>query len=628
MSASNDRRLGLDRPIVRRDFLNGLALAVGAPLLDRTVLAALAASEFAPEKDPSYYPPALTGLRGSHPGSFEAAHELRDRGDFDPALAQDTGESYDLVVVGGGISGLAAAFFYRKQAGAGARILVLDNHDDFGGHAKRNEFRHDGRLLIGYGGTQSIDGPAGYSAEAAGLLRDVGIDVQRFYTAFDQGLYSSLSLTRGVFFDKETFGADALVAGAGTLPWPEFLAKAPLSQQARRDVARVYDESVDYLPGLAAEQKKSKLDRMSYLAYLSEVVKVHADALPFFANLGTEFWAFGADAVSALEYWRYGYPGFAGLGLEGAEREEPYIFHFPDGNASVARLLVRALVPRALPGSTMEDAVTAKLDYARLDVEDEPVRIRLNSTAVNVRHDGGQGQGVVVSYVRGGKPCKVRGRSCVLACYNSIVPMLCPELPEAQKQALRYATRAPLVYTNVLLRDWTAFQKLGVHRVYAPGGYHVEFTLDFPVSLGGYACPRTPAEPMVVHMVRAPITPGLPVREQSKAGRWELLSTTFETFERRIRDQLDRALSGGGFDPARDIEAITVNRWPHGYAYEPNSLFDPEWAEGEEPWVLGRKPFGSIAIANSDAGASAYTNVAIDQAFRAVREVASSRTGA
>jgi spermidine dehydrogenase len=187
----------------------------------------------------------------------------------------------------------------------------------------------------------------------------------------------------------------------------------------------------------------------------------------------------------------------------------------------------------------MEDAVTAKLDYARLDVEDEPVRIRLNSTAVNVRHDGGQGQGVVVSYVRGGKPCKVRGRSCVLACYNSIVPMLCPELPEAQKQALRYATRAPLVYTNVLLRDWTAFQKLGVHRVYAPGGYHVEFTLDFPVSLGGYACPRTPAEPMVVHMVRAPITPGLPVREQSKAGRWELLSTTFETFERRIRDQLD-----------------------------------------------------------------------------------------
>jgi spermidine dehydrogenase len=217
-------------------------------------------------------------------------------------------------VVGGGISGLAAAFFYRKQAGAGARILVLDNHDDFGGHAKRNEFRHDGRLLIGYGGTQSIDGPAGYSAEAAGLLRDVGIDVQRFLHGVRPGLYSSLSLTRGVFFDKETFGADALVAGAGTLPWPEFLAKAPLSQQARRDVARVYDESVDYLPGLAAEQKKSKLDRMSYLAYLSEVVKVHADALPFFANLGTEFWAFGADAVSALEYWRYGYPGFAGLG--------------------------------------------------------------------------------------------------------------------------------------------------------------------------------------------------------------------------------------------------------------------------------------------------------------------------
>jgi spermidine dehydrogenase len=229
--------------------------------------------------------------------------------------------------------------------------------------------------------------------------------------------------------------------------------------------------------------------------------------------------------------------------------------------------------------------------------------------------------------VRAGKAYRVKGRSCVLACYNSLIPLLCPELPEGQKQALGYATRTPLVYTNVLLRHWGAFQKLGVHRVYAPGGYHVDFALDFPVSLGSYRCPVTPAEPMLVHMVRVPTAPGLPVREQSRAGRWDLLSTSFETFERRIRDQLGRALAGGGFDPASDIEAITVNRWPHGYAYEPNSLFDPEWAEDERPWVLGRRPFGAIAIANSDAGASAYTNVAIDQAFRAVQEIAGSGAG-
>ncbi len=593
-------------------------------MLDGGPLAALLAAEFAPEKDRGYYPPARTGLRGSHAGSFEGAHEVRDRGGFDAALATDTGERYDLVVVGGGISGLAAAFFFRARHGSRARILILDNHDDLGGHAKRNEFRHGDRLLIGYGGTQSIDGPSGYSPQAAGLLRDLGIETQRFHAAFDHKLYASLGLTRGVFFDKETFGEDRLQAGAGTLPWPEFLAQAPLAEAARRDIARAYDAPVDPWPDLTSDQKKTRLRKVSYLAYLADVVKLHPDALAFFRHQGLGFWGVSSDAVPALDYWESGYPGFKGLGLPGATgRQEPYIFHFPDGNASVARLLTRALVPRALPGKTMEDVVTARLDYAELDAAEHPVRIRLNSTAVNVRHEGrpDSGEGVFVSYLRGGRAYKVSGRTCVLACYNSFIPHLCPELPEAQKQALRYATRSAMVYTNVLVRNWVAFHKLGVDRVHTPGGYHSDFSLDFPVSLGGYRCPRTPEEPMVVHMVRVPTTPGLPVREQCRAARYELLATPFETFERRIRDQLGRALAGGGFDPARDIEAITVNRWPHGYAYEPNSLVDPDWADDERPWVQGRRRFGSIAIANSDAGASAYTNVAIDQAFRAVEEL-------
>jgi spermidine dehydrogenase len=308
------------------------------------------------------------------------------------------------------------------------------------------------------------------------------------------------------------------------------------------------------------------------------------------------------------------------------QEEEPYIFHFPDGNASVARLLVRALLPDAMPGRTMEDVVTAKADYTRLDRADRNVRIRLNSTVVSAKHlgDPGSARLVEVIYVLGGKAHTVRAAACVMACYNCMVPYLCPEMPETQKAALAYAVKEPLVYTNVQLRNWTAFQKLGTNAIYAPGSYFSDITLDFPVSLGDYEFPAAPQEPCVIHMLRTPCEPGLTAKEQYRAGRWELYSTPFATFEQNVRDQLGRMLAGGGFDPRSDIEAITVNRWPHGYAYEYNPLFEPlDRPEAERPCVVGRQPFGRIAIANSDSDGRAYTNVAIDQGWRAVNEIAS-----
>jgi spermidine dehydrogenase len=229
--------------------------------------------------------------------------------------------------------------------------------------------------------------------------------------------------------------------------------------------------------------------------------------------------------------------------------------------------------------------------------------------------------------MRGRKLQTVQAKACVLACYNGMIPYLCPDLPDKQKEALAYLVKAPLVYTHVAIRNWTSFQKLGVHQISAPASYHNYVALDFPVSLGGYEFPKNPEEPMVLFMLRTPCQPGLPQRDQHRAGRYELMQTSFATFERKIRDQLGRMLAGGGFDPARDIDAITVNRWAHGYAYGYNSLFDPDWKEGEQPWVLGRKPFGKIAIANSDAGASAYTDAAIDQAYRAVQELTGKAKG-
>jgi len=634
MSNGKDRRLGMHCPITRRDFLNGVAVGAGGLVAADPMLAALLGDEPAAEKKPSYYPPALTGMRGNHDGTFTYAHQLRDGKRWDSLGAADkTGETYDLVVVGGGISGLAAAYFYRKSAGKSARILILDNHDDFGGHAKRNEFRAGGRTLLSYGGTQSIESPGKYSEVAKGLLAEVGIQTERFYKAYDQKLYSSLGTA--AFFDKETFGADRLVTGMNAKPWLEFLAQAPLSEAVRRDIARVYTEKVDYMPGLSQDEKLAKLGKISYADYLVKYCKLMPEALPFFQTFTHDLFCVGIDAVSARacyeagdDYGSFTYAGFDGLGLPEGEKEEPYIFHFPDGNASVARLLVRALIPEAMPGQTMEDVVTARADYSKLDGASSGVRIRLNSTVVHVQHVKGAkaSKDVEIAYARDGKLVTVQAQKCVLACYNGMIPYICPELPEKQKEALSYLVKAPLVYTHVALRNWTAFHKLGVHHIVAPAGYHTYTALDFPVSLGTYKFPSDPQEPVVLFMLRTPCKPGLAPRDQHRAGRIELLQTPFATFERNIRDQLARMLGGAGFDAARDIEGLTVNRWAHGYAFTPNPLFDPDWKEEEKPWVIGRKRFGNIAIANSDAGADAYTNVAIDQAHRAVAELAESRS--
>ena len=624
MSKSYDHDLGMDQPITRRDFLNGVSIAVGGSLLGTSWLAGCSSLEFAPEKEADYYPPALAGMRGSHEGSFEVAHGLRDKAAMSFGSVTDTGEIYDLVVVGGGISGLAAAYFFRKAAGQRAKILVLDNHDDFGGHAKRNEFQSGGLLRIGTGGSHSIEDPSDYSPEASSLLRELAIDVERFYTAYDQKFYQSFGLGQGVFFDKEAFGTDRLAVGEGTLPWAEFLAKTPLPEPARKDIARLYDATIDYMPNLTEEQKKARLERISYRDFLMDVANIHKDAIPFFQGRTLGYWALGIDAISAWVCEEMGLPGFQGMGLKSEPaRSEPFIFHFPDGNASIARLLVRSLIPEAVPGNTMEDVVTSRVDYGCLDKIRGSVKIRLNSTVVHVQHDGlpNSAKEVMVTYIRGGKPHRVRGKFCVLACFNLMAPYICPELPDPQKEALSYAVRSPLVATNVLIRDWTSFHELGIQHVHCPGGYHSEVRLDAPVNLGQYHHSRSPEDPIVLHLYRVPVSPGLPSREQHKIGQWDLFSTSFETFEWNIRDQLGRILSAGGFDPARDIDAITVNRWPHGYAYEHNLLFDPDWSEEELPWVIGRKPFGRISIANSDAGGDAEADAAIDQAYRAVKEI-------
>jgi spermidine dehydrogenase len=655
----------MTREISRRDFLDGTALAIGAALplmaqekrvppppgpgLDASTQPPLLARGIT-EQNPQYYPPALTGMRGSHPGSFEVAHQLRNRPQWDLSGAIRDREIYDLVVVGGGISGLAAAYFFIKNAGRNVRVLVLDNHDDFGGHAKRNEFEYNGHLLVLNGGTVNIEAPENYNAPSRQLLRDVGIDLDRYIAANAQNrrLYGSLGLGLGHFFDKETWGGeDRLVKGgasdAGGAYTAEFLAKTPLSAQAQKDTLRIFDAAQpDYMPGLSSAEKKLRLAKISYEDFLLNHAKVDKQVLWFVQGLAKSFFQVGADAIPALFSWQMGQPGFAGMQLDptpdgtlsdlpggqhGRQKESRIFIHFPDGNATIARLLVRWLIPEAVPGTTMESVATARVNYASLDRPGQPARIKLNSTVVNVHQDGDPdvAKQVTVSYVREGKTYQVRARSCVMACWNTFIPYLAPQLPLKQKEALSYGVKRPLVITNVAIRNWTSFQKLGVRYVSTPTMFFREVVLAQAASLGDLKAPQNPEEPIVLIMEHVPCEPGKPMKEQHIIGRMKLLQTSYETFEHKVRDQLGRVLGPGGFDPARDIVAITVNRWSHGYAYSYNSLYDPmDWtytSTDTRPCVIARQPFGRITIANSDAAASSHTDAAILMAYEAVSHI-------
>ena len=361
----------------------------------------------------------------------------------------------------------------------------------------------------------------------------------------------------------------------------------------------------------------------------------------YFQHSTEEYFGIGIDGTTALDAWGNYDPGFTGMDLGDMPYKtmspsarlvltdpDDYIHHFPDGNASVARAFVRAMIPGAQPGSGMEDLVLQPVDYSKLDDPANPVRLRLNASVVRVKHDGApeSAQSVTLTYVEDGRLKTVQAGQVVLACWHRVIPHITDELGEAQVEALNDQVKVPLVYANVLIRNWEAFDKLKISGFKTVNGFWNFAEMDFPVSVGSYKFADKPSDPVLLHLIKLPLSgDASPSRDQSTAGRYALVDLTFEEMEREIRDMLGRALAGGGFDPARDIEAITINRWSHGYALEYMRPWDAFWPDGPLPITTSRKPWGRIAIANSDAGAYAYAHSAIDQAGRAVKELLGDR---
>ena len=647
--------------ITRRDFINGVSYGLAA---------SVAPIDFLKAKniDPFKYPPALTGIRGNHPGSFDHAHRLALAGGNFLEEIIDLGESNDLIVVGGGISGLSAAYFYQERTALNQNILILDNHDDFGGHAKRNEFQVDGREILTYGGSQSIESPSYYEEVSKKLMADLGIDFQKFYTAYDFDYFKNRGLTSSFFFNKETYGENKIVRNVPNYRYdinhknntkPENIKKVvkemPISDKSKDEFTRLFLDKTDFFPEMTLEEKFYHLENMSYEEYLRKYHKVGDEVVGLFHTMLWSLWGVGTESIPAFGAFSDGLPGFSGLGFTDEDdtsepenqmydistydetiegfmsknevSDEPYIFHFPDGNATIARLLVRKMIPNAISGNTMEDIVTAKADYSQLDLPDQNTKIRLESTVISVKNVNG---GVEVIYVNQGKLYKVSGKKCILACYNGIIPELCPELPKKQKEALKYNVKVPLVWIQVAMKNWHMFANKGISRAISPNSFFNNMYIDFPVSIGDYQYPQTFDEPVVFLMNHVPTRPyeGLTNREQHRKGRYDILKLSFQDYEDKIIDHLS-AMFGSDFKE-EDLAGITVNRWAHGYSYEYNSLFDNAFFDGRMPdsidnerypHVIGRKPFGNISIANSDSGGSAYVDAAIVQADRAVNEL-------
>lgn len=624
----------------RRDFLNGFAcLGLGSALAQT------------PLSGDAPYPPALTGLRGSHPGAMDAAHALAWAGDSGSgdAVADDT--PWDLVVVGAGISGLSAAHYYRERLHANARILILDNHDDFGGHARRNEFMVDGRTVLSYGGTQSFDTPQDYSPQARALLKTLGVDMLALRQAYDLAFFPRHGLGMGLYYDAPTFGRSALLASSpptlrapgyygrhyvpGLLPAAPFatqLQAAPLSAAQRAQLQQVLSNTP--AGGLRRHQVR---DAESYVDFLRATYGITDPALQALLSMAmTEDSALGGYAVSMEAA---GYGGLLGLGTMAQRRQwlgvqgddsvadaapenddgedlDGYFFHFPDGGATLARLLLQRLVPAVAQFSGAAQCLGARFDYSQLDrPQQQRVNLRLNSTALSVAN---QGQGVQVRYLRQGQVHTARARHAIMAGWSAVSAHVVQGLPGAQKAAMRANIKMPIVYAQVVLRRWHALRKAGIAVAYAPGAPFQFCQMDFPVRMGPYAPPAGPDEPACLLMVRIPG----PLLEKAappdifRAGRAELLGHDFAWYEQAVVAQLQGMYGVHGFDAQRDVAALTVNRWGHGF------VWDEAQYQGQSAHTRAAQRLGHIAMAGADSQGHAYMDAAIDAAWRAVSELA------
>ncbi len=606
--------------MTRRDYLNSTLLGSGSLLLT-----GVSPRELLGREDWDGYS-GVGDYAGSNGNTYEVltdGHKIRDHV-FQPMPdnAIDTGEEYDCAVIGGGISGLAAALFFGRQAGRPRTCLVLENHGVFGGEGRRNEFQVDAQRLIAHQGSAMFFPPLD-GTFLAGFYDSIGIDYRLFQYQNWAGHEPEVPLGRtsytrgganfGLFFGAKFGHPKGLWL---TDPWGKKLDGAPIPESARREMLAVH-ASKTVLPKQHGDAASRQLDSMTLEQHLMETCGVSRETIRTFVSpLAGGGSGLGADALSAYaEYaadvllpWKYDV---------GAQM-------FPGGNAGVARHITKALIPDSIPGeATLKNVCRSHVHFAALDRAGQPARVRLRATVVQVEHEGKpESAGAVrIVYFQNGRLYRVKARSAIMAGGSWTTKHIVKGLPQAHRDAYAQFHRAPCLMANVALRNWRFLYKMGICECQWFEGIGNSFALRKMATFGDVSPAVSPDSPVVATLKILFSTPGLSMEEQVSRGRGELLATPFREYERRIREQLGMMFSAAGFDARRDMAGLILNRWGHAYlSPQPGFFFGTEGKAGPGE-VLRQQPFGRIAFANSDLAGIMDHRTSILEAQRAAGQV-------